>query len=114
MKLTQLSSFAYSPKNRYLRITKDEHYSQDQHYLTNVVALAENTCAYDIDPIDEAWLQLYNGDRAQCGAFPINATQFERVIEELEVCLMMMLSSGSISLLLCVAGPLLGTDSSHT
>jgi len=36
MKLTQLSSFAYSPKNRYLRITKDEHYSQDQHYLTNV------------------------------------------------------------------------------
>jgi len=74
-----------SPKNRFLRITKDEHYSPDLHCLTNVVALAENTCAYDIDPIDEAWLRLYNGDRAQCGAFPINETQFERVIEELEV-----------------------------
>lgn len=55
------------------------------HYLTNVVALAENSCAYDIDQVDEAWLKLYNADRKQYGAFPISETQFERVIEELEV-----------------------------
>lgn len=76
----------YSPKNRFLRITKDDTYSPDLHCLTNVVALAENTCAYDIDQVDEAWLKLYNFDRFHYGAFAISETQFERVIEELEVC----------------------------
>lgn len=51
-----------------------------------MVALAENSCAYDIDQVDESWLKLYNADRAQYGApFAISETQFERVIEELEV-----------------------------
>lgn len=77
----------FSPKNRFLRITKDDTYSSELHCLTNVVAQAENTCAYDIDPVDEAWLLLLNSDRAQYGAYSITETQFERVIEELEVCI---------------------------
>lgn len=107
--------FLYSPKNRFLRITKDEHYSPDLHCLTNVVALAENTCAYDIDPIDEAWLRLYNGDRAQCGAFPINETQFERVIEELEVSPRIIYKVNHIfNIFNHLLGALLGTNSGHT
>lgn len=74
-----------SPKNRFLRISKDDTYSPELHCLTNVVALAENICAYDTDQVDEAWLKLYNADRARYGAFLISETQFERVIEELEV-----------------------------
>ncbi|XP_065359054.1 PHD finger protein rhinoceros [Calliphora vicina] len=73
------------PKNRFLRITKDENYSPELHCLTNVVALAENSCAYDIDRVDSSWLHLYNTDRKQYGAFSISETQFERVIEELEI-----------------------------
>ncbi|XP_067643980.1 PHD finger protein rhinoceros-like isoform X2 [Eurosta solidaginis] len=32
-------------KNRFLRISKDDTYSNDLHCLTNVVTQAENTCA---------------------------------------------------------------------
>lgn len=56
-----------------------------------MVALAEDSCAYDIDQVDESWLKLYNVERARFGAFAINETQFERVIEELEVSLIVWL-----------------------
>ncbi|XP_067638517.1 PHD finger protein rhinoceros-like isoform X1 [Eurosta solidaginis] len=72
-------------KNRFLRISKDDTYSSDLHCLTNVVTQAENTCAYDNDPVDKSSLQLLNSDRKQYGSYSITETQFERVIEELEI-----------------------------
>lgn len=48
--------------------------------------MAESVCAYDLDQCDEAWLKICNGERALAGLPPISDTQFERVVEELEVC----------------------------
>ncbi|XP_063698837.1 PHD finger protein rhinoceros [Culicoides brevitarsis] len=73
------------PKNKYIRITKDESFSHEQHYLSHTPAMAESVCAYDLDQCDEAWLKICNGERALSGLSPISDTQFERVVEELEV-----------------------------
>jgi hypothetical protein len=74
-----------SPKNKYIRITKDENFSHDKHYLSNTPAMADSMCSYDLDQIDEAWLQQFNGERSMCGLVPVKDEQFERIIEELEV-----------------------------
>lgn len=75
----------YSPKNKFIRITKDENFSHDKHYLTNTPAIADSVCSYDLDQLDEAWLKQFNGERTMCGLPPVNEEQFERVVEELEV-----------------------------
>ena len=75
----------FRPKNKYLRITKDEHFTHDQHYLSNTPGLSEQVCFYDLDQFDEAWLKIFNGERNLSGLPPVNEEQFERVIEELEV-----------------------------
>lgn len=77
--------FACSPKNKYLRITKDENFSSEQHFLSNAPALAESACSYDLDQVDEVWLKLVNSERLLSGVPAISEGQFERVIEELEV-----------------------------
>lgn len=74
-----------SPKHKFIRITKDDSFSADLHYLSNTPAKAEAACAYDLDQCDEAWLGIVNGERAMTGAGPVSEEQFERVIEELEV-----------------------------
>lgn len=48
--------------------------------------MAEAACAYDLDQFDDTWLKIINGERALAGAPSISEDQFERVIEELEVC----------------------------
>lgn len=75
----------YRPKNKYIRITKDDSFSHEQHYLSHTPAIAESVCAYDLDQMDEAWLKLCNGERALAGLSSISDEQFERVVEELEV-----------------------------
>lgn len=47
--------------------------------------MADAACAYDLDQIDEAWLNILNGERAMTGLTGVTDEQFERVIEELEV-----------------------------
>ena len=79
-------NFLCRPKNKYIRITKDENFTHDQHYLSNTPAIAENVCYYDLDQIDAAWLKVLNGERNLAGLVPVTDEQFERVIEELEVC----------------------------
>lgn len=79
--------FWCSPKNKFIRITKDDTFSSDLHYLSNAPAMADAACAYDLDQTDEAWLGILNGERAMTGLQPVSDEQFERVIEELEVCL---------------------------
>lgn len=75
----------FSPKNKYIRITKDENFSHDKNYLSNTPAMADSVCSYDLDQLDEAWLKEFNGERSMCGLPPVNEEQFERIIEELEV-----------------------------
>lgn len=81
-------SFPYlfhRPKNKFIRITKDENFSSDLHYLSNTPAMAKASCSYDLDPVDEAWLNILNGERTMAGNLAVTEEQFERVIEELEV-----------------------------
>lgn len=73
------------PKNKFIRITSDENFSSELHYLSSMPAMAEAACAYDMDQVDEAWLRVLNGDRAMAGFTNVSEEQFERVIEELEV-----------------------------
>lgn len=73
------------PKNKFIRITNDENFSSELHYLSNMPAMAEAACAYDMDQVDEAWLKILNGERAMTGFIVITEEQFERVVEELEV-----------------------------
>lgn len=47
--------------------------------------MAKASCSYDLDPVDEAWLNLLNGERTMAGSLAVTEEQFERVIEELEV-----------------------------
>jgi len=47
--------------------------------------MADSMCSYDLDQIDEAWLNQFNGERSMCGLAPVKDEQFERIIEELEV-----------------------------
>lgn len=88
LSLTQLIFLIFlfcSPKNKFIRITKDENFSHDKHYLTNTPAIADSVCSYDLDQLDEAWLKEFNGERSLCGLPPVNEEQFERIVEELEV-----------------------------
>lgn len=55
------------PKNKYIRITKDENFRLDDHYLSNMPAKAEKACSYDLDDCDIVWLRLQNGERASMG-----------------------------------------------
>lgn len=47
--------------------------------------MAKASCSYDLDPVDEAWLNILNGERTKAGSSAVTEEQFERVIEELEV-----------------------------
>lgn len=47
--------------------------------------MAKASCSYDLDPVDEAWLNILNGERTKAGSLAVTEEQFERVIEELEV-----------------------------
>ncbi|KAJ8666907.1 hypothetical protein QAD02_008569 [Eretmocerus hayati] len=69
---------------KFLRITRDDFFNPEDHYLSNTPARAEKACAYDLDDTDIAWLEVLNGERALCGQSSITETQLERVIEELE------------------------------
>lgn len=47
--------------------------------------MAKAACSYDLDPLDEAWLTIVNGERTKAGLLAVTEEQFERVIEELEI-----------------------------
>lgn len=55
--------------------------------------MADAACSYDLDQCDDAWLQLLNGERAMAGLNNVTDEQFERVVEELEVIVVFILSS---------------------
>jgi hypothetical protein len=57
------------PKSKYIRITKDDFFTNEEHYLSNTPAKAEKACSYDLDDCDIAWLQILNGERACMGEY---------------------------------------------
>lgn len=75
----------FSPKNKYVRITKDHQFKVDEHMLSNAPAQAEAACSYDLDECDVAWLKILNGERAAAGLPPIHEDQLERIIERFEL-----------------------------
>lgn len=60
--------FFFSPKHKYIRITKDEHFKTEEHQLSLLPLKAEKSCSYDIDDVDSAWLKLCNGERSLGGS----------------------------------------------
>lgn len=77
------------PKEKYIHLTRDDQYEPDLHELC--IQPAENACTYDLDAMDAAWLKLVNAERARAGKISVPDDKFERVIEELEVCIYLML-----------------------
>ena len=54
--------------------------------------MAEAACSYDLDQCDDAWLSILNGERSMAGLPSVSDEQFERVVEELEVSVTMLLN----------------------
>lgn len=56
-----------SPKCRYIRVNHDDFFDNEQHTLSNLPTKAEKMCRYDLDVLDQTWLESYNGERAKMG-----------------------------------------------
>ncbi|XP_037285966.2 uncharacterized protein LOC119178825 [Rhipicephalus microplus] len=72
------------PPNKYLRLSHDEFFSNDLHVLTNVSALAEKTCRYDLDCLDQHWLRIFNEERKSLGLEPLPELAMEMILEDFE------------------------------
>lgn len=75
--------FLYRPKNKYIRITKDEHFRLNDHYLSNAGIQAEKSCAYDLEDVDVVWLSILNGERALMGTYKFSCA-FNLIMQERE------------------------------
>lgn len=72
------------PPNKFLRLSHDEFFSNDLHVLTNVSALAEKTCRYDLDCLDQQWLRVFNEERKSLGLEPLPELTMEMILEDFE------------------------------
>ncbi|XP_037568530.1 PHD finger protein rhinoceros-like isoform X2 [Dermacentor silvarum] len=72
------------PPNKYLRLSHDEFFSNELHVLTNVSALAEKTCRYDLDSLDQQWLRVFNDERKSHGLEPLPELTMEMILEDFE------------------------------
>ncbi|XP_070391163.1 PHD finger protein rhinoceros isoform X1 [Dermacentor albipictus] len=72
------------PPNKYLRLSHDEFFSNELHVLTNVSALAEKTCRYDLDSLDQQWLRVFNEERKSLGLEPLPELTMEMILEDFE------------------------------
>ncbi|XP_066985273.1 LOW QUALITY PROTEIN: PHD finger protein rhinoceros [Macrobrachium rosenbergii] len=71
-------------KEKFIRVTHDDFFTNEQHILSNLPTKAEKMCRYDMDDLDDKWLHAYNGERARMGAAPVPPLIFEMIIEHLE------------------------------
>lgn len=72
------------PPNKFLRCSHDEFFSNELHILTNVSALAEKTCRYDLDSLDQHWLKVFNEERKSYGLEPLPELTMEIILEDFE------------------------------
>lgn len=54
----------FRPK-KLIRISRDDYFNSEDHHLSTTPSRAEKACAYDLDDTDIAWLEVFNGERAQ-------------------------------------------------
>lgn len=54
----------FRPK-KLIRISRDDYFNSEDHHLSTTPSRAEKACAYDLDDSDIAWLEVFNGERAQ-------------------------------------------------
>lgn len=54
----------FRPK-KLVRISRDDYFNSEDHHLSTTPSRAEKACAYDLDDTDIAWLEVFNGERAQ-------------------------------------------------
>lgn len=59
-----------STKEKFIRVNHDDFFSNEQHILSNLPTKAEKMCRYDMDDLDDKWLNAYNGERARMGESP--------------------------------------------
>lgn len=50
---------------KFVRISRDDYFNTEDHHLSATPGKAEKACAYDLDDTDIAWLDVFNGERAQ-------------------------------------------------
>lgn len=72
------------PPNKFLRCSHDEFFSNELHILTNVSTLAEKTCRYDLDSLDQHWLKVFNEERKSYGLEPLAELTMEIILEDFE------------------------------
>lgn len=59
-------------------------YTAETHQVTPMVLRAEQVCTYDLDDVDQTWLNSFNGERALMGLGAVTENEMERTMEELE------------------------------
>lgn len=59
-------------------------YTSDTHQVTTAALRSEQMCNYDLDELDQRWLNAANGERAHMGVTSISDLEMERTMEELE------------------------------
>ena len=59
-------------------------YTSDTHQVTTAALRSEQMCNYDLDELDQRWLNAANGERAQMGVTSISDLEMERTMAELE------------------------------
>lgn len=62
--VTKFCIVCFRPK-KFIRISRDDYFNSEDHHISTTPARAEKACAYDLDDTDIAWLEVFNGERAQ-------------------------------------------------
>ena len=55
-------------------------YTSDTHQVTTAALRSEQMCNYDLDELDQRWLNAANGERAQMGVRSISDLEMERTM----------------------------------
>ena len=59
-------------------------YTSDTHQVSTTALRSEQMCNYDLDDVDQRWLNAFNGERAMMGLATITELEMEHTIEEFE------------------------------
>ena len=59
-------------------------YTSDTHQVSTAALRSEQMCNYDLDDLDQRWLNALNGERAMMGLATITDLEMENTMEEFE------------------------------
>ena len=65
-RLIKCNILDFSPK-KLLCMSRRGTYTSDTHQVTTAALRSEQMCNYDLDELDQRWLNAANGERAQMG-----------------------------------------------